>query len=231
MGRRWWFVAGGQGHGGACVLVDNLGAICDNVALSQEMVSEWRDLFEPLWLALHKTEEHLARGEVFGRPLYIRGSRFSRNVVKCATVTFSSTTLRMFQSGMRCLWSSDAFGDSRCFCLRHGGCPGIPACSEAMPALQRGALAHSFWSRGTVAEVARIPERSTFRRSGTHSARELAQVSALLAVKSDGRWRLRESLIHLGGTEEWGLDTGFKEVPWSLLRRSRWKHFRKGMGR
>ena len=186
---------------------------------------------EPLGLALHKTEEHLGRGEVFGRPLCFRRSPVSRNVVKCATVTFSATTLRMFQSGMRCLRSSDAFGDSCCFCLRHGGCPGIPACSEAMPALQGWALAHSFWSRGTVAEVARTPERSRFRRIGTHSARELALVSSLLEVKSDGHWRLRENLIHLGGTEEWGLDTGFKEVTWSLLRRSRWKHFRKEMGR
>ena len=33
------FVAGEQGHGGACVFVNNLGAMCDHVALSQKMVS------------------------------------------------------------------------------------------------------------------------------------------------------------------------------------------------
>ena len=49
-------VAGEQEHGGAYVFVDNLKAICDNVALSQKMVSEWTEIFEPLDLALHKTE-------------------------------------------------------------------------------------------------------------------------------------------------------------------------------
>ena len=44
----------------------NLQAICDNVALSQKMVSEWSDIFEPLGLALHRTEEHLGRGEALG---------------------------------------------------------------------------------------------------------------------------------------------------------------------
>ena len=63
------FLAGEQGHGGAYVFVCNLGAICDNVALSQKMVSEWSDIFEPLGLALHKTEEHMGRGEALGTEL------------------------------------------------------------------------------------------------------------------------------------------------------------------
>ena len=78
--------------------------------------------------------------------------------------------------------------------------------------LQGWALAHSFWSRETVVQVGRSLERSRFRRVGPHSARESAPVSAVLEVKSDGNWRP-------------------KEVPWSLLRRSRWKHVRKGMWR
>ena len=64
------FVAGEQGHGGSeSVFAYNLEAICDNVALSQKMVSEWSDIFEPLGLALHKTEEHLGRGEALGTEL------------------------------------------------------------------------------------------------------------------------------------------------------------------
>ena len=63
------FLAGEQGHGGAYVFVCNLGAICDNVALSQKMVSEWSDIFKPLGLALHKTEEHMGRGEALGTEL------------------------------------------------------------------------------------------------------------------------------------------------------------------
>ena len=42
------FVAGEQERGGACVFVDNFGAICDNVALSPKTVSEWSDIFKPL---------------------------------------------------------------------------------------------------------------------------------------------------------------------------------------
>ena len=90
--------------------------------------------------------------------------------------------------------------------------------------LKGWAVAHSFCSRGTVAEVARTLERSKFRRIGPHSARESVLKSALWEVNSDGVWRPRENLNHHGETEEWELDTGFKEVPWSLLRRSRWKH-------
>ena len=33
------------------------------------MVSEWNDLFEPLGLALNKTEEHLGRGNALGTEL------------------------------------------------------------------------------------------------------------------------------------------------------------------
>ena len=51
------------------MFVCNLGAICDNVALSQQMVSEWSDIFEPLGLALHKTEERTGRGEALGTEL------------------------------------------------------------------------------------------------------------------------------------------------------------------
>ena len=49
------FVAGEQGHGGANVFVDSLGASFDNLALSQKLVSEWTENFKPLGLALHKT--------------------------------------------------------------------------------------------------------------------------------------------------------------------------------
>ena len=51
------------------MFVCNLGAICDNVALSQKMVSEWSGVFELFGLALHKTEEHMGRGEALGTEL------------------------------------------------------------------------------------------------------------------------------------------------------------------
>ena len=63
------FVAGEQRHGGAYVFADNLGAICDNVALIRKMVSEWTEIFEPLGLALHKTEEPVGLVEALGTEL------------------------------------------------------------------------------------------------------------------------------------------------------------------
>ena len=63
------FVATEQGHGGAFVFVDNLGATFDNVALSQKMVSEWTEIFEPIALARHKTEERVGLGKALGTEL------------------------------------------------------------------------------------------------------------------------------------------------------------------
>ena len=60
------FVAGQQGHGGAYVFVDTLGTICDHVALSHKMVSEWSDIFERLGLG-----EALGT-ELDGRELFSR---------------------------------------------------------------------------------------------------------------------------------------------------------------
>ena len=114
----------------------------------------------------------------------------------------------MVQSGMRCLRSCAASGDSCCFCLHHGGCPGIPACSKAMPAWMVGHW-HTVSDRERqFAEVARTWERSRFRRIGPHSARKSALASAQLEVKSDGHWRPRENLSHHRETEEWELDIG-----------------------
>ena len=45
------------------MFVDDLGAICDNAALSQKMVPEWSFFFEPLGVALQKTEGHLGLGK------------------------------------------------------------------------------------------------------------------------------------------------------------------------
>ena len=42
------------------------------------MVSEWTDIFEPLGLALHKTEEHMGLGEAAGTEL--DGREFSSRV-------------------------------------------------------------------------------------------------------------------------------------------------------
>ena len=90
---------------------------------------------------------------------------------------------------------------------------------------------HSYWSRETVAQVGRTLERSRFRRIGPHSTHKSTLVSALLEVKSDGHWRLRVCFHQHGEAEDWEQDTGFEEVAWSLVRRSRWEYIRKGTWR
>ena len=65
------FVAGEQEHGGAYVFVDNLGAICDDVVLSQKMMSGWTEIFEPIGLALGTNHWTLHR----------YGCRISGNIV------------------------------------------------------------------------------------------------------------------------------------------------------
>ena len=93
------------------------------------------------------------------------------------------------------------------------------------------ALAHSFCPRETVADVARTLERSRFRRIGANTALESALVAAWLEMKLDWHWRPRENVSHPDEKESRELYTGFEEVPWSILRCSRWKHVRKGVWR
>ena len=100
---------------------------------------------------------------------------------------------------MTCCQSYGASGDSCCFCHHHGW-----------------ALAHSFWPRETVADVARTLERSRFRRIGTHSAREAELVAALLEVKPDGHCRPRENVRHLDAPKDWELVSEFDEVAGGL---------------
>ncbi|CAK0883464.1 unnamed protein product, partial [Prorocentrum cordatum] len=61
--------AASRGVGGAYVCVDNLGAVSDDADLSDRVVSEWSDLFEPVGLALHKSESHGGAGEALGTEL------------------------------------------------------------------------------------------------------------------------------------------------------------------
>jgi hypothetical protein len=61
--------AASRGVGGAYAHVDNLGAVSDDADLSERTVSEWSDLFEPVGLALHKSESHGGAGEALGTEL------------------------------------------------------------------------------------------------------------------------------------------------------------------
>ena len=106
--------------------------------------------------------------------------------------------------------------------------PCNPCVFQSDASLRGWALAHSFWSRETDAQVARTLERSRFRRIGPHSARESALVAALLEVKSDGHWKPHEMLDQHREARDSEQDAGVEEVPWSLLRRSLWKRDRKG---
>ena len=74
--------------------------------------------------------------------------------------------------------------------------PWNPRALHSDATLHGWALAHSFWPRETVAQVARTLERSRFRQIGARSSLESALVVALLEVKPDGHWRPCENLSH-----------------------------------
>ena len=84
-------------------------------------------------------------------------------------------------------------------------------------------VCESWWKKQLVASVARVQERSRFRRLGGHSARESALGAA--GFFFDGKdWKKfsRETAkrFHEAG---WGLSQNFQEVPAFALRREHWK--------
>ena len=104
------------------------------------------------------------------RPLYLCGSRVSRNVVRISRL-YRYTQRRYFESGP--IWN-EVLAELRCFwglllvLSSSWWLPWNPCVLQSDASLQGWALAHSFWSRGTVAEVAGTLERSSFRRTGRH---------------------------------------------------------------
>ena len=82
----------------------------------------------------------------------------------------------------------------------------------------------SFWSREDVAAVGRTKERSRFKRSSTHSARETSLTSAgFVRDQITGLWKAGEidgeEYLEMSG---WTLDQSFPEVPARLLQRHLW---------
>ena len=205
------------------MFVDNLGATCDNADLSQKMVSEWTEIFPPLGLALHTTEEHVGLGEALGTEL--DGREFSSRV--------TSRRFWMLRQGLTALlrrrrcsgralervighntFIGLAFREP---CARFTlatvtfllvlpsswWLPWNPCVLQNDSCLQGWALAHSFWPRETVAQVGRTLERTRFLRLGPHSARDAALVSAWLEVKSDGHLRPCVYLNQHSEAEDW----------------------------
>ena len=85
----------------------------------------------------------------------------------------------------------------------------------------------STWPENVVAEVGRLGERSRFKRTGPHSARESALTSAGFMWDSEAQcWTVNDSSPDLEA--DWDISEGFKEIPAQLLRRELWKPVRWG---
>ena len=83
----------------------------------------------------------------------------------------------------------------------------------------------SWWPRSTVASVGRVSERSRFKRSGGHSARESALGSAgFIHDPTSGKWALPDIDINdFLDDSGWTLNADFAEVPAELLHKSQWE--------
>ena len=159
------------------MFVDTFGAICDNAALSQNMVSEWHEIFEGL-------------GEALGTQL--DGHELSSRV--------TSKRFWMLRQGLAALLRR-----RRCSCR----------------ALER-LIGHC-----TFMGLASQRTLCSFHTSCRHWTLFSTRVSIGIGyVGSEIRRHWRPRVCLKQHSEE--QDSGFEEVPWSLLRRSRWKHVRKG---
>ena len=86
-------------------------------------------------------------------------------------------------------------------------------------------LCTSWWPREVVASIGRVSERSRFKRTGGHSARESALGSAGFIQNPDsGQWGLpEEDVDEYMDKAGWSFDSSFEEVPAELLHKSQWE--------
>ena len=82
-------------------------------------------------------------------------------------------------------------------------------------------ICHSWWDRSEVAEVGRTLERSRFRRSSGHSARESALHAAGFELSEKGWVKSAAGAAALADAG-WEIVSGFPEVPAASLRRELW---------
>ncbi|CAK0880153.1 unnamed protein product [Prorocentrum cordatum] len=129
--------ASARGEGGARVYVDNLGAVSGDVALSDRMVSEWSDLFEPVGLAPHMSKSHDSWGGALGTELdgrHLRSTMTSARFWKLERgltgLLSRSHDLKLLVQIRRFNACALAFGIAPYF--RPGAVPA--ACPKALPA-------------------------------------------------------------------------------------------------
>ena len=156
------FVVGQQEHGSAHVFVDNVGAICDNVAWfgsSQKLKSRWGWVRHSgqSWTVASCPHGTLATGAV-QRPS--TGTRHLQGLASQETLCTFHTCKRHIQSrhlenGQ--IWD-EVLAELRCFrvlLLDLSSSWRLHVCDAS---LHGRAVAHSFWPRETVAQVVRTLE-------------------------------------------------------------------------
>ncbi len=83
-------------------------------------------------------------------------------------------------------------------------------------------ISQAWWPKSVVSETGRVQERSRFRRSSSHSARESALTAAGFSYDGQTWGRISESVAKKLSEAGWEVKPGFQEVPAFGLRREFW---------
>ena len=94
--------------------------------------------------------------------------------------------------------------------------------SSSDASLKGYGISQAWWPKSVVAETGRLQERSRFRRSSTHSARESALTAAGFSYDGQTWGRISESAAKRLSEAGWELNPSFQEVPSFGLRREFW---------
>ena len=94
--------------------------------------------------------------------------------------------------------------------------------SSSDASLKGYGISQAWWPKSVVAETGRLQERSRFRRSSTHSARESALTAAGFSYDGQTWGRISESAAKRLSEAGWEINPSFQEVPSFGLRREFW---------
>ena len=97
-----------------------------------------------------------------------------------------------------------------------------PLVSSSDASLTGFGVCHAWWKKQQVALAGRTLERSRFRRSDFHSARESALVAAGFSKTGHGWAPIDSESMQKLQQAGWSVDPGFPEVPAAGLRRELW---------
>ena len=185
-----------------------------------------------LWKIRQALSGLLRRGRCTGRALeVIIGHLTFVGLMNRHSLSTMHTVYRFIQanySTVAKLWDS-VVSELRCFkgllilLCQDWDRPWNPVVSSSDSSLSGYGVCHATWPVNIVSKVGRLRERHRFRRTGAHSARESALLSAGLFRDKAGEWQATAMQCHDDLNEAgWAIDGSFEEVPAKWLRRPLW---------